>query len=521
MEHPLLRVIIFGVYNKHAPKVKKRLKGLVEIVEILSPEERRNFREKPKADIGIILKRLASKDNFKDAEILANHIPIVEADTENYVEQELERQGFIKKAKASVEPKIQESAEVSKPEIAETKVGLSAEELWEKYSESAVTFIESAINPGERIDEEILITSMSELIGLPEDDCKHLLPQLAAKGYVVNTVGTTWKRTGGTGKDYEYAEDTVEAPKGPRKPIVRELLVSKIQGLHPGPYPSFYAISREMKKYKDFFRQDGKSASDSYRAVIVNWANEAGAIEEKDGKFYVKQDLSVTLTPVEEVPAPVPVVAKVEPPKPNVNETKEEATLTRAIRSFKEVRFPELDKLGGGYVGLSEFKGPGFDKPPKKMDLGNVEEVRKLFKIEQLALMPGQIALIRSLMPNRNWEESAVRAIQKRLVKLGSPLKTLSRELFTNEEWDALAWETLGALPMGIVAVIFRELYEDRQCFCSECGAAFVFTKGEQEHYFRTFDGEVTAPRRCPPCRRSRKEQGPSPHDRVLRRYGE
>lgn len=518
MEHPLLRAIIFGVYNRHAPKVKKRLKGLVEIVDILSPEERRNFREKPKADIGIVLKRLASKDNFKDAEILANYIPIVEADTENYVEQELERRGLItKKTKASVEQKIQEPAKEVAPETAETNVGLSAEDLWEKYSGSAVTFVESALNPGERIDEEFLITSMSELIGLPEEDCKHILPQLAAKGYVINTVGTTWKRMGGTGKDYEYAEDTVEAPKGPRKPVVRELLISKMQGLHPGPYASVYAISREMKKYKDFFRQDGKSASDSYRKLIADWAVEAGVIEEKDGQFYVKQDVSVTLTLVEEPAAPV----KVEQPKPKVKETKEEAALTKAIQSTKETRFPELEKIAGGYVALSELKGSGIGKPSKKTNLEDSVEVRSLLKIDQLSLMPGQIALIRSLMPNRNWEESAIRAIQKRLVKMESPLKTLPRHLFSNEEWDTLALETLGALPFGIVAVIFREVYVDRDCSCSECGNTFIFTKGEQEHYFRTFDGEVTAPRRCAPCRRLRKEQGPSSQERVLRRHGD
>lgn len=518
MEQPLLRAIIFGVYNRHAPKVKKRLKGLVKIIDILSPEDRRSFREKPKVDIGIVLRRLASTENFKDAESAANYIPIVECETENYVEQELERLGFItKKAKASAETKVQEPAPPV-PETAETNVGLSAEELWEKYSGQAVSFVENVLNPGERIDEELLITTMSELVGLPEGDCKHLLPQLAAKGYVVNTIGTTWKRTGGAGEDYEYAEDTVEAPKGPRKPVVRELLVSKIQGLHPGPYASVYAISREMKKYKDFFRQDGKAASDSYRKLIADWAVEAGVIEGKDDKFYVKQDLSITLTPVEETPVPV----KIEPPKPKVNETKEEAALTRAIHSTKEVHFPELDKLAGGsYVSLSQFKGPGFEKPSKKTNLEDPVEVRQLFKIGQLSLLPGQINLIRSLMPNRNWEESAVRSIQKRLVNLGSPLKTIPRHLFSNEEWDALAWETLSALPMGLVASIFRELYEDRECSCSECGTTFIFTKGEQEHYFRTFEGEVTAPRRCPPCRRLRKEQGPTSHDRVLRRYGE
>jgi hypothetical protein len=278
-----------------------------------------------------------------------------------------------------------------------------------------------------------------------------------------------------------------------------------------------------MKKYKNFFRQDGKSASDSYRLSIAESAFATGVIEEKDGKFYVKQDLSVALTPVEDAPAPI----KVESPKPfkskaDEGKTKEESALTAAIQSPKERQFPELEKMAGGaYVSLTDFKGPGFDKPPKKANLEDPMEVRKLFKIEQLALMPGQIALIRSLMPNRNWEESATRSIQKRLTKLGSPLKTLPRNLFTNEEWDALAWETLGSLPMGIVAITFRELYEDRECSCSECGVTFIFTKGEQEHYFRTFDGEVTAPRRCSPCRRLRKEQGPSSQDRVLKRYGE
>jgi len=514
-----LRAIVFGVYDRHVQKVKKRL-CFLEVVDVVSPEEHRSFKKAPGADVVLILRRLASKSNFKDAEGASKFIPVVEAETENYVEAELRRQGILKsetkKTESSAKPEAKPVATKPPEPAPETKLGLTAEELCDRYLASAVQFVEGTINSGERVDEADLVESMSAIVGVPEDDCKQLLPQLASKGLIVNTVGTTWKRVGGGGTDYELDEtDKVEAPRK-RKDNIRQLLVSRVRGLHPGPYASLYAIGTEMGKYRDFFRQDGKPASSSYRLIVAQDAFTAGLIEKKveggKDRFYVNVDPSISLTLVEP--------PRQEPP-PAPPESKQEKRLTEAIQSKKEAHFPELERLAGKTAHLWELqKQAPKEEEPKKVDLRNPEAVRSLFRIEMPALLPGQVKLIRSLVPNRHWEEAAVKAIQKRLARVKSPLKNLSRELFTNDEWDSLAWETLSGLPMGVVAVTFRELYEDRECLCAECGSTFVFTRGEQEHYFRTFEGEVTAPRRCPSCRKTRRDSGSNYEDRILRRHG-
>lgn len=47
--------------------------------------------------------------------------------------------------------------------------------------------------------------------------------------------------------------------------------------------------------------------------------------------------------------------------------------------------------------------------------------------------------------------------------------------------------------------------YQDKTLKCADCGAEFVFTAGEQE--FHASKGFTTEPRRCPACRKARKQQ--------------
>lgn len=48
-----------------------------------------------------------------------------------------------------------------------------------------------------------------------------------------------------------------------------------------------------------------------------------------------------------------------------------------------------------------------------------------------------------------------------------------------------------------------RRVYTDKTLTCSDCGADFTFTAGEQE--FHASKGFTNEPRRCPSCRRARK----------------
>jgi CxxC-x17-CxxC domain-containing protein len=47
--------------------------------------------------------------------------------------------------------------------------------------------------------------------------------------------------------------------------------------------------------------------------------------------------------------------------------------------------------------------------------------------------------------------------------------------------------------------------FVDKLLQCSECGATFTFTAGEQEFYAAR--GYTNEPRRCPSCRQARKSQ--------------
>ncbi|NUQ56750.1 MAG: zinc-ribbon domain-containing protein, partial [Dehalococcoidia bacterium] len=49
--------------------------------------------------------------------------------------------------------------------------------------------------------------------------------------------------------------------------------------------------------------------------------------------------------------------------------------------------------------------------------------------------------------------------------------------------------------------------YTDKTLVCSDCGAEFTFTAGEQE--FHESKGFTNEPRRCPNCRRARKGDSP------------
>ncbi len=48
-------------------------------------------------------------------------------------------------------------------------------------------------------------------------------------------------------------------------------------------------------------------------------------------------------------------------------------------------------------------------------------------------------------------------------------------------------------------------MYEDEQLVCEDCGSTFVFTVGEQEFYAEK--GLVNKPKRCPECRKKRRQR--------------
>ena len=57
--------------------------------------------------------------------------------------------------------------------------------------------------------------------------------------------------------------------------------------------------------------------------------------------------------------------------------------------------------------------------------------------------------------------------------------------------------------------------YQEKSIKCSDCGTAFTFTAGEQEFY--AVKGFTNEPKRCPPCRATRKTQRNSDGDSAFR----
>lgn len=56
--------------------------------------------------------------------------------------------------------------------------------------------------------------------------------------------------------------------------------------------------------------------------------------------------------------------------------------------------------------------------------------------------------------------------------------------------------------------------FEDKTLVCTDCGAEFIFTAGEQEFY--STRGFTNEPRRCKTCRDTRKQQGDRSRPREL-----
>ena len=47
-------------------------------------------------------------------------------------------------------------------------------------------------------------------------------------------------------------------------------------------------------------------------------------------------------------------------------------------------------------------------------------------------------------------------------------------------------------------------MYQDETLTCEDCGCSFIFTSGEQEFYAEK--GLVNKPKRCPDCRKKRRQ---------------
>ena len=48
-------------------------------------------------------------------------------------------------------------------------------------------------------------------------------------------------------------------------------------------------------------------------------------------------------------------------------------------------------------------------------------------------------------------------------------------------------------------------MYQDEKLICEDCGSEFIFTAGEQEFFYER--GLKNKPKRCPECRKNRRQK--------------
>lgn len=352
-------------------------------------------------------------------------------------------------------------------------------------------------------------------LGLPREDCKRLLPELHARGVMVNTVGTTWKMRG---EEEEFEEDLVPAPKpqvevpkpvkerkvGPKGRLL--VLADKMSGLPEGPYDSKAAIHKEMMKYSDFLSVKGTEPSDAYVYLIWDRAVEYGLGEEKDEQLWIKHNDKVQLTPRpgykppsgKQRKSPKRKAAKVEvrvqaPPKPELHNV-QPGTYINLTEMQKSVPPTKAPSVGAG----------GSEQLPARI----VSLVRTAYggEVPWLGDHTSSTRKLRKVIPIEHWNEAAARTIARKLKEGDSWRPYLStREAFQSVEWDFLAWETIKNLPMHVLAPWFRDELKDMDLTCEACMARFVFLASEQDFLERKF-GSVIPPRTCKMCRAKRKE---------------
>lgn len=496
-----LKALVIGAYPRFAQKIKKKLEPILDYRLVLTTE-----KVKPDyvngVGVVIVLSDYVGKMNASEGRDMARArgVPFIECVSENYVRTRLTEMNLIGKEQEAVE-KENAKAEPEAPQQ-ETQVGLTHEQILQ-YVPRATKEVEELVSPGERIDESIFIPILAEAVGLPVADLKEfIIPELIVSGLISNTVGTTWRRMTGPGIDYRYEKDNIEAPK-PRA-LVRNTMFRSLQGLGAGPFRSKYAIAKEMEKYKEFTKQDGTVPTTSYLQNIVRQAQEIGIVEDKDGGFYIKCEEEVTLTPLEtKKEEPPPKEKEKEKPKPEpVAEVKVGTTTVPTT-----------------FVSLASLKPDPVSTPAPVMKDGTVRPIGQISTVD----VPLQLPMLKKMMPEKYWDETAYRSLAGRLSAIGLGGRSLTKDAFTVQEWDALAWETLKKLPLANVVPVWPpETYQDERLACLDCGEFFIFTKSKQEDYFRRF-GQVSRPKNCYKCWRSQKNGEASGDDfgeRILGRTG-
>lgn len=535
-----LKILLVGGDERN---ISDELQQAVDIVHhIQQGKTRVTTMVAPDAQAVIIITKFVAKSALNDARKIAGNrnLPIILAKSGNYILHELRqsKNERIKKcmdainqaapavaAKKSVPvympatpPAETEAANTTESAPAEpvaaqsttTAIGMSPEEVWEKYSDSIIKSIYGLLKtPGDKVSESDLVSLMHTEFSLSGTDAQYVFDELAIRGILRNPSGTkTWIRPNldrpeETSDLTETEEATniekpevVEAPKH-KETYIR--LVEIISGLPEGPYKQKRDIVRLAAQCPEFRTKDGKELAKAYGDLIVARAVQFGVVEKtEDGQWRINTDPRVKVELVED-----PTQAK--PSKKNSNPVAETTqTPQNAPTLFDKLLRREIAKANGET--LAEAKADEKRGPTKLL---TAEAVRKCFGATSgVPVDANWIRLIKKTKPMFlpiQWDEAACHEIARRLRTADENWQQYmaAKFEFADYEWDGLAWLFLRGLPYEKVVELYPERTEMART-CQECMKKFVFTVEEQADYERRY-GEVTPPNRCPSCRKAER----------------
>lgn len=309
------QVLIVGGMAFNLPK---ELLDSVDVVKHIEQSSSFHGGALPHADYILVISEFASH-NIVSAVKNQLNVPVVSLPRGwSGMRQELIRRSILP---PDLGPTTQgpEAAEAATP----TTTGLSEDELWKRYRNSLIQAAKGALKPRELVSEKDLLDILGDLVGVPPEDVRLLLPKLHMGGIVVPVQEGVWSLM--IGEDSYDFDTSPAAPKTRRKEspkssqeegipsthVPRERSFDrarKIAGLPTGPYRTIVAIIREMQKYKEFQHEDGTPLSVEGCRRLVQKATELKLIDDTHTNIFIDHKPEIILTkPVKEPePAPVP-----------------------------------------------------------------------------------------------------------------------------------------------------------------------------------------------------------------------
>lgn len=455
-------------------KIPNRIRAVIDIIHIEGTEIP-NTMKCPRPDMIIVIRKFAGGRGMQMARRMAEsrgNPPILTPISWSYVIDEISQSPLMGKwdayfmekfgpaEKASTALSIAEPHELSDAPKAST---MTLKEMWEAYERLLADAVRAVFKPGEKMDLTEFLPIVAEEVGLNEDQVKELLPFLAISGVIDNPVGDTWRLIGAEGftVDLEPAEKPKEEPESRTNQIL-----AAMKGLNPGPYPSRYAIESAMMTFKEFTGKDGSAIRRPQAYKYVKKAESIGIVYEKDGDYYVQHNDELTLTPL---PPPAEPVRK----KPEVREVKEPPVEAKPQPAKTELRVSDDVKFLRDMVG----------------------------KVEKPNLEWAVVLGVKSIMPVAHWDKLAENSIFKILRKKSVSPRPIPKPMFSPDEWDSLAWDSIKEFTIATMAPYFTISYFDEQILCIDCKDLFTFTAKEKLFFF---DRELTPPKRCSSCRQKK-----------------